>query len=870
VSSAQQEVTPRAHGLKAYLVWLRRRLNSRPDSEHEMMFNRLVIVLVAIGYLAIAAQYGSDGASSALRHGLVLCSLYWLASAVLMVDILMRPGVSHGRRGIALVLDMTVLSMGMHLGDSAFALGYPIYLWIIFGNGFRFGVRYLAASALAAVVGFACVIATTNIWQRDIDLSIGLMFGLVLLPAYVAALIRKLSEAKRQAEEANRAKSMFLASVSHELRTPLNAIITLSDLLCSSQTQREPREMVQTIASSGRSLLKLINNILDLSRIEAGRSVQVRSDFALFDLLAQLRRVLVVQARAKNISLGIWIGPRVPNLVQGSEQEFEEVLMNLVGNAIKFTAKGGVFVHVDLADASDVPGRLKVRVRDTGIGIAPEAQERIFESFVQADASIIDRFGGTGLGLSIVRQLVERNGGTIAVSSQPGEGSTFSFTFDLQPQAQALPEPGTNWPAIVLTRNLSLEAQLRFHGVNTTRVAALPALRDALTHWDHEAARPTLIIDADTLSARERETIDTWGSSTLAHAITGVLSAGIPDQPLLPHLPLAMALSHPLSESELQRLAALGKPFKPTAQAPESATPLRPIRILVAEDNVTNQKVIGKLLGRDGHTVTIVDNGEQAVEALTKSDFDLVLMDINMPVMNGLDATKLHRFASLGRPRIPIYALTADVTPDTRAACEEAGMDGCLHKPIEQGELRAALVKAAGHAPQAAAQPVRAAAHLVETGPAAPDSGTGNEAATAGIAPLDPLDIALVDETTLGNLCQLGGAGFVADLVAQFTSDALGQISALRQSVQEIDAAGFRDIAHSLRSAAANVGARRMFAVCLDWRNATTEDIVEQGDARVGLLMDILEATQVAMGAQLAAMAGDEARAQSAAQKRPA
>jgi two-component system sensor histidine kinase RpfC len=858
LSIDDHEVARRPHRLKAYAVWLRRRLNSRPDSEHEMMFNRLAIVLVAMCYLAIAAQYGSDGASDALQHGLVLCSLYWLASALLMVDILVRPGVSHGRRGVALVLDMSVLSMGMHLGDSAFALGYPIYLWIIFGNGFRFGVRYLAASALAAVIGFAWVVAHTNIWLRDIDLSIGLMIGLVLLPAYVAALIRKLSEAKQQAEDANRAKSMFLASVSHELRTPLNAIITLSDLLGATQTQREPREMVQTIAASGRSLLKLINNILDLSRIEAGRSVHARNDFALFDLLAQLRRVLVVQARAKNISLGIWIGPRVPNRVQGAEQDFEEVLMNLVGNAIKFTSKGGVFVHVDLDEAGEVQGRLRVSVRDTGIGIAPDAQDRIFESFVQADASIIDRFGGTGLGLSIVRQLVERNGGSISVSSRPGEGSTFSFTFDLVALAQALPEPGTSWPAIVLTRNLSLEAQLRFHGVNTTRVGTLPALRDALTHWDYAAARPTLIIDVDTLAAREREAIDIWGWSTLAHAVTGVLSAGVPGLPLMPRLPLAMALSHPLSESELQRLAALGKPFRSTAPAVDPGVAVRPIRILVAEDNVTNQKVIGKLLSRDGHTVTIVDNGEQAVEALAKGDFDLVLMDINMPVTNGLDATKLHRFASLGQPRIPIYALTADVTPETRAACEEAGMDGCLHKPIEQAELRAALIEAArrGRANVGAAVPLSGAA----------SSAAGAEpGVAAGIPDINPLEIALVDDATLGNLCQLGGAGFVADLVAQFTSDALGQIDALRQSVQEIDAAGFRDIAHSLRSAAANVGARRMFAVCLDWRNATTEEIVEQGDARLALLMTILEDTQVAMDARIAMMTADEA----AALKRP-
>lgn len=830
--------------IRQYMVWLRRRLKRRPDTEHEMMLNRLAIVSVGLGYLGIASFYGSADASEAFSHGIVLCTGYAVCSVLLLIHIFYEPGISHARRITALLLDMFVLSMGMHLGDSAFALGYPIYLWIIFGNGFRFGVSYLAMSAAVAVVGFACVIATTPIWLRDIDLAVGLIAGLVFLPAYVAALIRKLSEAKRQAEEASKAKSMFLASVSHELRTPLNAIITLSDLLGEVQTHREPREMVDTIGASGRSLLKLINNILDLSRIEADRSLHQIGEFNLHATIAQTRRVLLVQAQAKQLDLGVWIGPDVPVLVQGAEQDLEEILINLVGNAIKFTTNGGVWLRVDMAEPSETGQRLNIEVRDTGIGIAAEAQERIFESFVQADASIIDRFGGTGLGLSIVKQLVARNGGAISVASAPGEGSTFSLTFAIEPASnRALRKPAV-WPAILISRNLALDAQLQVCGVTVKRIATPDGLPEMLRGWDRSRTRPAIIVDGDTMGERDFTRLGSWSRMLLADAVVGVMSVGAERRPQLDNLPFALALQYPPADDQLAAMAHLCTPFEaPGPVGLASSLCARPLRILVAEDNVTNQKVISKLLERDEHDVVIVANGEQAVEALTKSEFDLVLMDINMPVMNGLDATRLHRFASLGRPRTPIYALTADVTPDTRASCADAGMDGCLHKPIEQAELQSVLISIGGerHPAPGLAAPAEPAVL-----PAAAD------------APLDLAEVPLADEGTLANLLELGGHGFVADLLGQFASDALGQIGQIGIAVEQLDSASFRDIAHSLRSSAANVGARRMFALCLEWRNATTEELVSDGDRRVAQLLQLLEATQVEIGMWLQAHADPE------------
>lgn len=835
----------RRASLRVRLRALRQRLAARPDTEHEMTMNRIVIVCAALAYLYAAHWLGFAEATLALDYGKVLCSAYLAASCLLFVHILWRPGVSHGRRLVALILDMGTLSFGMHLADSAFSLGYPIYLWIIFGNGFRFGVRYLATAALAALAGFCAVIWTTPMWWRDLDLSIGLMLGLIILPAYVAALIRKLSEAKQQAEAANKAKSLFLASVSHELRTPLNAIITLSDLLKAGGLEREQRDMAGTIGDSGRSLLKLIDDILDYSRIEAGKQPMRVREFHLVDVLTQTRRVLGVQAARKSLGLKVMIGPDVPSLLHGARQDLEQILTNLVGNAIKFTASGGVSVSVGLvrdeAVATEEGGSgvtmLRFKVTDTGIGMTEEALGRIFDSFTQADDSIIDRFGGTGLGLSIVKQLVERNGGAISVASTPGEGSTFTFTLAFEEARGGGVFDLARCRAIVVTNDPVLPILVGQFGASTQRVATAAGLSAALGEWDDASGDPVVLVDLDSLNAGALGNVTAILSERAHPAVVGFLSKRDDAWPEASALPLAMAVPSPVSVDDWQKLMQAASRAD---EADEGAVrlPLRPLSILVAEDNRTNQAVVRKLLEKDGHRIVVVENGELAVEALEKGSYDLVLMDINMPVMNGFEATKLHRFAALGRPYTPIYALTADVTDETRERAVQAGMDGCLHKPIDLNELENVFARIAGAERDETMRPATPSVAVAE-------------------AEFDVEQVALIDEAALVNLENLGGIDFVSELSTQFAQDARRHFEALTTAVADCDVQGFRETAHSLRSSAANVGARRLFAMCLDWRAATDRQLALDGEAWLAQLGSVMDQTDEAIASLLA----DRARA---------
>lgn len=806
-------------------------VNDRSDGEFEQSLVRFGLVSLFLVYIYLFQLVGqfTDLGRDCYRLGI----LYELISLVFITAIVLWPEGNRLRRSISTGADAVMISLAMLQGGEATSFLYIMYLWITLGNGLRYGRSDLFYACGMSIAGFAGVIVFSDFWREGYVLSFGLLVGLFIIPLFVSSLLKRLEQEKRRVEAANQAKSRFLANMSHEIRTPLNGVVGMADLLVGTPLNEEQQDIVRSIHASAESLVCLIEDILDISKIEAGKVEVHPVDQDLYLLAYDAMLMIRPQIQSKPVRPDLWIDPEVPPVVRIDPLMLRQILVNLLSNAAKFTEEGSIVVRITRHASEidpEVGEHLLFEVIDTGIGIPEHHLQRIFERFTQLDDSATRRYSGTGLGTTITKQLVELMHGRIGVESRLGNGSRFWVELPLVLPTQGIDETRLQAAQWILFTDESyqessvlayLEECSLITKVSQTGASGFQELLNAVVlNKPYDVA----IVD----ESRIKIPVDQ-------------LASAIRNEPKLQDLVLLLVASEALDPARKQFLRQVG--FQVIVTPPNNLEKFRnalfyalaargkfgmesdekgyslaslakqQYRVLLAEDNYINQKVVQKILQRAGHHVSVADTGEETLQALMQSDYDLVILDMQMPDMGGVEVIKRYQSMREDITQLPFMMLTANATVDAQEQCKKLGVSAFLTKPVRSGQL------------------VRIVDEVMQGKPLSHKDRQQVDDSELTAEESDKQAL-IIDVTVLKDLAKLSQTpDFLHQLVQKFYQDSDQLLDLMETAAAERRLSEYAEAAHALAGNAAGMGAHTLKAICSSVALLDREQFAELADS---------------------------------------